>query len=75
MASRKARAALRPSRSERYRAPSASSSWYSSPDCSACRAISSASSRFRCCPTPPSSVLFRCLFTSLWYTACRFQAP
>eukprot|EP00964_Phaeocystis_antarctica_P150821 scaffold118310_cov66-Phaeocystis_antarctica.AAC.7 len=35
----------------------------------------SAVSRARCCITPPSSVDFRNLFTSLWYTECRFQAP
>eukprot|EP00964_Phaeocystis_antarctica_P053276 scaffold31259_cov69-Phaeocystis_antarctica.AAC.2 len=74
MASRKARAALRVSL-ERYRMPAASSSWYASPDRAAMRSCSSATSRCRCCPTPPSSHLFHCPFTSLWYTACRFQAP
>eukprot|EP00964_Phaeocystis_antarctica_P117521 scaffold81351_cov48-Phaeocystis_antarctica.AAC.1 len=74
-ASRQALAALRVSRLERYRAPSAKSSAYSSPDCAASRASLSAISRFRCCVTPPSSVLFQCPFTTLWYTACRFQAP
>eukprot|EP00964_Phaeocystis_antarctica_P136937 scaffold101424_cov43-Phaeocystis_antarctica.AAC.3 len=65
MASRKVRAALRQSSLEPYRAPSAISSEYSSPDCAASRAASSATSRFRCCITPPSSLLFRCPFTSL----------
>eukprot|EP00964_Phaeocystis_antarctica_P003049 scaffold1627_cov58-Phaeocystis_antarctica.AAC.3 len=74
MASRKALAALRQSSFVQYRAPPASSSSYASPDCAARRAASSAISRSRCCVTPPSSVTFRCLFTPLWYTACRFQA-
>merc|ERR1712153_182956 len=38
------------------------------------RAVLSASSRFCCCITPPSSNLARCLLTFLWYGACRFQA-
>eukprot|EP00964_Phaeocystis_antarctica_P047133 scaffold27253_cov73-Phaeocystis_antarctica.AAC.1 len=75
MASRYVLAALRVSSLERYRVPSATSSEYSSPDCAASRAALSASSRCRCCITPPSSFLFRRPFTSLWYTACRFQAP
>eukprot|EP00964_Phaeocystis_antarctica_P002332 scaffold1204_cov51-Phaeocystis_antarctica.AAC.1 len=75
MASRRVRAALRQSSLEPYREPSATSSSYASPDCAASRAASSATSRARCCITPPSSVAVRCLFTPLWYTACRFQAP
>eukprot|EP00964_Phaeocystis_antarctica_P124877 scaffold88507_cov63-Phaeocystis_antarctica.AAC.1 len=43
-----------------YRAASASSSSYLSPVCAAVRACHSATSRFRCCSTPPSSLLFRC---------------
>eukprot|EP00964_Phaeocystis_antarctica_P123867 scaffold87558_cov48-Phaeocystis_antarctica.AAC.3 len=74
MASRQALAALRVSCREAYCAPLAISSEYASPDCAASRACSSAASRSRCCDTPPSSVLFRYPFTSLWYTACRFQA-
>eukprot|EP00964_Phaeocystis_antarctica_P006601 scaffold3576_cov69-Phaeocystis_antarctica.AAC.2 len=74
MASRQALAALRQSSFEAYRAPSASNSSYSSPVCAASRASSSAALRARCCATPPSSVLFRNPFTSLWYTVCRFQA-
>eukprot|EP00964_Phaeocystis_antarctica_P039118 scaffold22373_cov54-Phaeocystis_antarctica.AAC.1 len=75
MASRQARAALRQSFLAAYCKPSATSSAYSSPVSAASRAASSAASRCRCCVTPPSSVLFRCTFTALWYTACRFQAP
>eukprot|EP00964_Phaeocystis_antarctica_P066931 scaffold40501_cov65-Phaeocystis_antarctica.AAC.2 len=62
MASRKALAALRHSS-------------YASPDCAASRAALSAISRSSCCITPPSSVSVRRFFTTLWYTACRFQAP
>eukprot|EP00964_Phaeocystis_antarctica_P058751 scaffold34854_cov68-Phaeocystis_antarctica.AAC.4 len=58
-----------------YRAPSAISSMYASPVCAAARAALSAVSRCSCCSTPPSSFTFRCFFTFLWYTACRFQAP
>eukprot|EP00964_Phaeocystis_antarctica_P008719 scaffold4722_cov60-Phaeocystis_antarctica.AAC.5 len=74
IASRKVRAALRQSSLEAYRIPLATSSWYSSPDCAATWANFSAASRCLCCITPPSSIAFRCLFTSLWYTVCRFQA-
>eukprot|EP00964_Phaeocystis_antarctica_P115293 scaffold79270_cov67-Phaeocystis_antarctica.AAC.2 len=65
MASRKARAALRVSCLEKYRAPSASSSSYLSPDCAACRACSSATSRSRCCTAPPSSAACHRFFTAL----------
>eukprot|EP00964_Phaeocystis_antarctica_P106537 scaffold71397_cov60-Phaeocystis_antarctica.AAC.5 len=65
MASRQVLAALRQSSLEAYRAASASSSSYLSPVSAACRACASAVSRFRCCITPPSSLAFRCLFTSL----------
>eukprot|EP00964_Phaeocystis_antarctica_P037888 scaffold21671_cov63-Phaeocystis_antarctica.AAC.3 len=51
MVSRKALAALRQSSLEIYRLPSASSFWYSSPDCVACRACASAASRFSCHPS------------------------
>eukprot|EP00964_Phaeocystis_antarctica_P146356 scaffold112610_cov66-Phaeocystis_antarctica.AAC.3 len=78
IASRRARAALRKSflqAVEAYRAASASSSSYSSPICAAIQACSSAILRVSCCLTPPTSRIFRPSFTSLWYTACSFQAP
>eukprot|EP00964_Phaeocystis_antarctica_P017936 scaffold9959_cov66-Phaeocystis_antarctica.AAC.1 len=56
IASRRALADLRQSSLEAYRAASASSSPYASPDCAASRAATSAVSRFRCCVTPPSSL-------------------
>eukprot|EP00964_Phaeocystis_antarctica_P064832 scaffold39038_cov62-Phaeocystis_antarctica.AAC.1 len=65
MASRKALAALRQSCLEWYSPPSATSSWYSSPDCAAMRASCSAVSRARCCAAPPSSATFCCTFTAL----------
>ena len=60
MASRQVLASLRMSSIAPYRRPpSASSFEYASPVRAAMRACSSAASRYRCSPAPPSSSLFR----------------